>query len=93
MSHADAVGADEGDIHPQCLQRAHRLLADDGPLAAIAAAKGCTPSQVALAWLLQRSPAMLPIPGTGSIAHLEGNCAAAEVRLGEAEMAALEARS
>ena len=72
---------------------ARGLLADDGPLAAIAAAKGCTPSQVALAWLLQRSPVMLPIPGTGSIAHLEENCAAAEVRLSDAEMAELDALS
>ena len=69
---------------------ARGLLADDGPLAAIARTKGCTPSQVALAWLLQRSPVMLPIPGTGSIAHLEENCAAAEVRLSDAEMAELD---
>jgi pyridoxine 4-dehydrogenase len=48
---------------------------------------------VALAWLLQRSPVMLPIPGTGSIAHLEENCAAAGVRLSDAEMAALDALS
>lgn len=57
------------------------LVASDGPLATIAAAAGCTPSQVALAWLLQRSPVMLPIPGTGSVAHLEENCAAAAVHL------------
>ena len=72
---------------------ARALVATDGPLGAIAAAKGCTPSQVALAWLLQRSPVMLPIPGTGSIAHLEENCAAAGVRLSDAEMAALDALS
>jgi aryl-alcohol dehydrogenase-like predicted oxidoreductase len=57
------------------------LVASDGPLAPIAAEVGCTPSQVALAWLLQRSPVMLPIPGTGSVAHLEENCAAAAVHL------------
>lgn len=57
------------------------LLAEDGVVAAQAARLGVLPSQVALAWLLQRSPVMLPIPGTGSIAHLEENCAAAGVTL------------
>ena len=71
---------------------AARALAEpDGPLGSIAAAHGCTPSQVALAWLLQHSPVMLPIPGTGSIPHLEENCAAAEVHLTDAEMHALDA--
>jgi aryl-alcohol dehydrogenase-like predicted oxidoreductase len=40
-----------------------------------------THAQLALAWLLQRSPVVLPIPGTGSVAHLEENCAAAEVKV------------
>ena len=40
-----------------------------------------TPSQLALAWLLKRSPVMLPIPGTSKVAHLEENVAAAEIRL------------
>jgi aryl-alcohol dehydrogenase-like predicted oxidoreductase len=62
-----------------------------GALAEVAAAHGATPAQTALAWLLQRSPAMLPIPGTGSIEHLEENVAAARVRLTAAEMAALDA--
>ena len=57
------------------------LLAEDGVVAAQAARLGVLPSQVALAWLLQRSPVILPIPGTGSIAHLEENCAAAGVTL------------
>lgn len=57
------------------------LTAADGPLASIAARHGCTPSQVALAWLLQRSPVMLPIPGTGSLEHLRENCDAALVTL------------
>jgi len=47
------------------------------------------PSQVALAWLLQRSPVVLPIPGTGSPEHLRENCAAAEVHLDAAAMAEL----
>jgi len=61
------------------------------PLTAIAEAKGATPAQLALAWLLRRSPVMLPIPGTSSVAHLEDNMAAAEVELTEEEYAALEA--
>ncbi|PHX60425.1 MAG: oxidoreductase [Actinobacteria bacterium] len=57
------------------------LVATDGPLAGIATRLGCTPAQVALAWLLQHSPVMLPIPGTGSIAHLDENCGGAVVQL------------
>lgn len=57
------------------------LVATDGPLAGIASRLGCTPAQVALAWLLQHSPVLLPIPGTGSLAHLEENCGAAAVQL------------
>ena len=48
-----------------------------------------TPSKVAIAWLLAKSPVMLPIPGTGSIAHLEENAAAAGVKLSAEDMAAL----
>ena len=51
----------------------------------VAQAHRATPKQVALAWLLQRSPMMLPIPGTSSIEHLEENVAAASVRLTEEE--------
>jgi aryl-alcohol dehydrogenase-like predicted oxidoreductase len=61
------------------------------PLAELAAARGATPSQLALAWLLRRSPVMLPIPGTASVAHLEDNVAAAGITLTEGEHAALEA--
>ena len=49
-----------------------------------------TPAQIALAWLLAHSPVMVPIPGTGSIAHLEENVAAAKVRLSKEDLAALE---
>jgi len=66
------------------------LVAPDGPLASIAASHDCTPAQVALAWLLQRSPVMLPIPGTGSPEHLRENCDAALVTLDAAAMAELE---
>jgi len=47
----------------------------------VAARRGATPAQVALAWLLAHSPAMLPIPGTGSLAHLEENAGAATLAL------------
>jgi aryl-alcohol dehydrogenase-like predicted oxidoreductase len=57
----------------------------------IAAARGVSPAQVALAWLLARSPVMLPIPGTSSTAHLEENIAAASLRLSDAEFAELAA--
>jgi len=51
----------------------------------IAKARGVKPNQVALAWLLKRSPTMLPIPGTSSIAHLEENVQAASLQLSEKE--------
>ena len=56
-----------------------------GPLEEIAGRHGATPSQVALAWLLARSPVMLPIPGTSSVAHLEENWAALDLSLDEGE--------
>jgi aryl-alcohol dehydrogenase-like predicted oxidoreductase len=55
----------------------------------IAARLRATPSQIALAWLLARSPVMLPIPGTGSLKHLAENAAAAQIRLLEADLADL----
>jgi aryl-alcohol dehydrogenase-like predicted oxidoreductase len=66
-----------------------KLAADGGPLAEAARDHGSTPSQLALAWLLRRSPVMLPIPGTSSVAHLDDNCAAAEIELSDAEFASL----
>jgi pyridoxine 4-dehydrogenase len=62
---------------------------DDTAAAEVAAELGATRSQVELAWLLRRSPKMLPIPGTSSPAHLEENVAATRVSLGEAEFARL----
>ena len=53
------------------------LAAEDGPLQRIAADHHATPSQLALAWLLKRSPVLLPIPGTSKVSHLEQNVAAA----------------
>jgi len=55
----------------------------------VAARHDATPAQVALAWLLAHSPVMLPIPGTGAIAHLEENVAAAALRLTAEDLAAL----
>ncbi len=57
----------------------------------IAQAHGASPTQIALAWLLRRSPVMLPIPGTSSIEHLEQNVAAASLRLTEEEYERLAA--
>jgi pyridoxine 4-dehydrogenase len=65
------------------------LAGEGSPVAKIAAEKGVSPSQLALAWLLHRSPVILPIPGTSSVAHLEDNVAAAGVPLTDDEMAAL----
>jgi pyridoxine 4-dehydrogenase len=62
-----------------------------GVLDDIAAKHGSSPSQLALAWLLKRSPVLLPIPGTGSLQHLEENVAGAQVELSEAEFAELSA--
>ncbi|MGW7673499.1 aldo/keto reductase [Streptomyces sp. NPDC054775] len=61
------------------------------PLSRLAESHGLAPSQLALAWLLRRSPAMLPIPGTSSVAHLEENIRAAGVTLTDDEYAALSA--
>jgi pyridoxine 4-dehydrogenase len=59
-------------------------------LDAIARKHKATPSQTALAWLLQRSPVMLPIPGTGKVAHLEENVGAAAIKLTDDEFATLD---
>ncbi|WP_368407023.1 aldo/keto reductase [Actinomadura sp. NAK00032] len=64
-----------------------------GEVAAVAAELDATPAQVALAWLLGRSPVVLPIPGTASIGHLEENVAAAGLRLTDRQQARLDALS
>ncbi len=66
-----------------------RLVGEGGPLSEIATRKSATSSQLALAWLLHRSPVMLPIPGTSSVAHLEDNVAAAGMALSEDDQLAL----
>ena len=66
------------------------LSKEDGPLAEVGASEhDATPSQLALAWLLKRSPVMLPIPGTSSVEHLESNTAAAGIELTDDEFEAL----
>ncbi|NBD23644.1 aldo/keto reductase [Paenibacillus glycinis] len=67
------------------------LAKEGGPLDAIAKKNNAQPSQIALAWLLQRSPVMLPIPGTSSVAHVEENIAAAGITLSGEDFAALSA--
>lgn len=59
-------------------------------LDAIAKAHGARPSQVALAWVLKRSPVMLPIPGTSKLAHLEENVAAVNIKLSDEDFARLD---
>jgi aryl-alcohol dehydrogenase-like predicted oxidoreductase len=58
-----------------------RLAAQNGPLHKLATERGATPAQLALAWLLQHSPVLLPIPGTSSVTHLEENMSAATINL------------
>src|SRR5262249_27906126 len=59
-------------------------------LADMAKKRKATPSQLALAWVLKRSPVMLPIPGTGKVKHLEENVAAAAIELSDAEFRTLD---
>ena len=70
---------------------AGELARPGGPVDVAAKELDATPAQVALAWVLQRSPVMLPIPGTGSIGHLEENLAAASLTLPADTVAALDA--
>lgn len=64
-----------------------------GALDSVAKKHDATPAQIALAWLLARSPVMLPIPGTSSVKHLEENLAGAEVKLSKEELAAVDAQA
>ncbi|MGA7853767.1 MAG: aldo/keto reductase [Candidatus Acidiferrales bacterium] len=65
---------------------AGKLTGETSPVSRVAGELKATPSQVALAWLLARSPVMLPIPGTSRVAHLEENVAAAGLQLDEKEV-------
>lgn len=70
---------------------AGELARPGGGLDALATSLGASVAQVSLAWLLARSPVMMPIPGTSKVAHLEENCAAVTLELDEEAMALLEA--
>lgn len=70
---------------------AGELARPGSPLDAIAKAHNASPSQIALAWLLRRSPVMLPIPGTGKVKHLEQNVAAVDISLSDTEFEHLTA--
>lgn len=67
-----------------------KLAEQGGPLERIATKHRAAPAQVALAWLLRRSPVMLPIPGTSKVKHLEENMAAVDIDLSEEEVRAIE---
>jgi aryl-alcohol dehydrogenase-like predicted oxidoreductase len=66
-----------------------QLARPGGPLDTLAEEHGASPSQLALAWLLRRSPVLLPIPGTSRVAHLEDNIQAAQITLTDAQFQAL----
>lgn len=66
-----------------------KLIGSDSPLESIAQKYNVSPAQIALAWLLKRSPNILPIPGTSSLDHLADNIAAANVQLSDADFEAL----
>jgi pyridoxine 4-dehydrogenase len=87
----DVVTAEGIGFIPWFPLAAGPLAAADGPLQKIAAEHHASPSQLALAWLLKRSPVMLPIPGTSKVAHLEENVAAAEITLSDEEFETLAA--
>ncbi|WP_101050201.1 aldo/keto reductase [Macromonas nakdongensis] len=73
--------APDAHAHNQALWPAYRALADE---------VGCTPAQLALAWLLHRAPHILPIPGTTDVRHLHDNLGAVDVHLSDAVMQRLE---
>jgi aryl-alcohol dehydrogenase-like predicted oxidoreductase len=71
---------------------AGKLANEGGPLGTIVKKLAVAPAQVALAWVLKRSPAILPIPGTGKVKHLEENVSAAAIQLSDEDFRALDAQ-
>jgi aryl-alcohol dehydrogenase-like predicted oxidoreductase len=87
LNHCEAAGI--GFI-PWFPLAAGNLAKPGTALDAIVHKTGATPSQIALAWVLKRSPVMLPIPGTSKVAHLEDNVRAADIELSDADFQALD---
>ena len=80
-----------GPLGAQPFERNAPLTSAESPLASIAARLGATPAQLALAWLLRRSPNIIVIPGTTVLAHFEENIAAAKITLSHEDCAAIQA--
>jgi aryl-alcohol dehydrogenase-like predicted oxidoreductase len=89
LEHCDRAGI---GVIPWFPMATGRLAAPGGPLRQIADEYAVTPAQVALAWLLQRSPVLLPIPGTSTVAHLEENVGAALVELAPDQVQRLDSQ-
>jgi aryl-alcohol dehydrogenase-like predicted oxidoreductase len=98
---ATSIGYDSDDVLERCEEQgmgfipfsplsAGSLTGPGGPMDEIAERHGAKPGQIALAWLLARSPVMLPIPGTSSVEHLEENVGAAAIELSEGEIEQLD---
>jgi aryl-alcohol dehydrogenase-like predicted oxidoreductase len=86
---AEATGTVFSPWHPVTLTEGSDTVKVMAVVEPIAAHHGATPRQIALAWLLHRSPVMLPIPGTTSVSHLNDNLAAAEIQLSDEEVTAI----
>jgi len=86
IEHCERIGVGFIPLFPLATGK---LAAPGGPLARAAERLNATPSQVAIAWLLARSPVMLPIPGTSSVRHLEENMGGALLHLSDDELRAL----
>ncbi|MFG1321109.1 aldo/keto reductase [Xanthobacter autotrophicus] len=82
---ANAIG-----FVPWCPLGSGKLAEPGTILDRVAAAHGASPGQIAIAWLLKKSPVILPIPGTGKVSHLEENVRAASIRLTDEEFEALD---
>ncbi len=90
-SRADLIASDRRHAHPRFQEgNFERNLALLPPIQAIADARGCTPAQVAIAWLLARGDDIVPIPGTKRRSYLEQNIAATEILLTAAEIVSLD---
>ena len=89
----DYCGANGIGFIPWFPLAAGELAKPGGVVSALAKVKGATPGQIALAWILKRSPVLLPIPGTGRVTHLEENVASTAVELSDEEFAEIDIAS